>query len=174
MGFILTLPMTRTDIVNLDPTFVGGGGKEARQLVRLVLRRYLTVGRTLSMIKLVMCVRRRPDLSRAEFQDYWFNHHGPLFRKFAETYKAIRYIQSHTINTPFNDKVRKVRGMSEEEYDGIAEIWWKSEKDFIEAISSSEGEKLRTVFLEDEAKFLDFTRSTAFFTEEHVLVPVGD
>ena len=36
------------------------------------------------MIKLVMCVRRRPDLSRAEFQDYWLNHHGPLFQKFAE------------------------------------------------------------------------------------------
>ena len=125
------------------------------------------------MIKLVMCVRRRPDLSRAEFQDYWLNHHGPLFQKFAGTYKAIRYVQSHTMNTPLNDNVKKARGMSEE-YDGIAEIWWKSEEDCIEAISSPEGQKLRTVFLEDEAKFLDFTRSFAFFTKEHVLIPGGD
>ena len=121
------------------------------------------------MIKLVMCVRRRADLSRAEFQDYWLNHHGPLFQKFAETYKAIRYIQSHTINTPLNDNVKKARGMSEE-YDGIAEIWWESEKDFIEAISAPDGQKLRTIFLEDEAKFLDFTRSSAFFAEEHIIV----
>lgn len=116
------------------------------------------------MIKLVMCVRRRADLSRAEFQDYWLNHHGPLFQKFAETYKAIRYIQSHTINTPLNDNVKKARGMSEE-YDGIAEIWWESEKDFIEAISAPDGQEFRTIFLEDEAKFLDFTRSSAFFTD---------
>lgn len=121
------------------------------------------------MIKLVMCVRRRQDLSREEFQDYWLNQHGPLFRKFADTYKAIRYVQSHTIDTPLNQNVRKARGMSEE-YDGIAEIWWKSESDFIEAISSPEGQKLRTVFLDDEAKFLDFSRSAAFFTSEHVLV----
>ncbi|MHB8423188.1 MAG: EthD domain-containing protein [Leptospirales bacterium] len=74
------------------------------------------------MIKLVMCVRRRPDLSRAEFQDYWLNHHVPLYQKFADTYKATRYVQSHTINTPLNDNVKKAREVSEE-YDGIAEIW---------------------------------------------------
>lgn len=124
------------------------------------------------MIKLVMCVRRREELSRVEFQEYWLNHHGPLFQKFAETYKATRYVQSHTLNSPLNDNVRKSRGMSEE-YDGIAEIWWESENTFLEAINSPEGQRLRTVFLEDEAKFLDFARSAAFFTEEHVLVQQG-
>ena len=122
-----------------------------------------------AVIKLVMCVCRRPELSREQFQDYWRNHHGPLFQKFAETYRARRYVQSHTINSPLNENVRKSRGMSHE-YDGIAEIWWESERDFIEAISSPEGQKLRTVFLDDEAKFLDFGRSAAFFTEEHILV----
>jgi hypothetical protein len=56
------------------------------------------------------------------------------------------------------------------EYDGIAEIWWELEKEFIDAISSPEGQNLRTVFLDDEARFLDFAKSAAFFTEEHVLV----
>ena len=121
------------------------------------------------MIKLVMCVCRRPELSREQFQKYWLNHHGPLFQKYAETYKAQKYVQSHTIDTPLNENVRKSRGMSQE-YDGIAEIWWESEKDFIEAISSPEGQKLRTVFLDDESKFLDFSKSAAFFTEEHILV----
>ena len=121
------------------------------------------------MIKLVLCVCRRPELSREQFQDYWRNHHGTLFQKFAETYKARRYVQSHTINTPLNENVRKSRGMSQE-YDGIAEIWWESEKDFIDAIRSPEGQKLRSVFLDDEAKFMDFSKSAAFFTEEHVLV----
>jgi uncharacterized protein (TIGR02118 family) len=121
------------------------------------------------VIKLVMCVCRRPELSREQFQEYWRNHHGPLFQQFAEAYKARRYVQSHTIDTPLNENVRKSRGMSRE-YDGIAEIWWESEKDFVDAISSPEGQRLRTVFLDDEAKFLDFGSSAAFFTKEHVLV----
>ena len=69
----------------------------------------------------------------------------------------------------FRETEQKSRGISQE-YDGIAEIWWESEEDFIEAINSPEGRKLRTVFLDDEANFLDFGRSAAFFTEEHVLV----
>jgi len=124
------------------------------------------------MIKLVMCVHRRTGMSRDEFQSYWRNHHGPLFQNFAKTYNAKRYVQSHTIETPLNENVRKARGMSGE-YDGIAEIWWESEEAFIEAINSAEGQKLRDMFLEDESRFLDSKRSTAFFTNEHVIV-AGD
>jgi uncharacterized protein (TIGR02118 family) len=123
----------------------------------------------LAMIKLIMCVYRRPELSRDEFQDYWLNKHGPLLQKFATSYKVCRYVQSHTMDTPLNKAVQDSRGISQE-YDGIAELWWESESEFIDAINSIEGKKLRTVFLDDEAKFLDFSRSAAFFTKEHVLV----
>ena len=108
-------------------------------------------------------------MSREEFQDYWLNHHGPLFQKFAETYKALRYVQSHTISSPLNENLKKSRGLADE-YDGIGEIWWQSEKDFIEAITSKEGQELRKVFIEDEAKFVNLGESSAFFTVEHVLV----
>ena len=121
------------------------------------------------MIKLVFCARRRPELSRTEFQDYWINHHGPLFQEFAATYRAVRYVQSHTIDTPLNDNIKTARGMSDE-YDGVGEIWWESEDDFLKAICSPEGQRLRAIFLEDEAKFVDSAHSAAFFTEEHVLV----
>jgi uncharacterized protein (TIGR02118 family) len=124
------------------------------------------------IIKLVMCVRRRPSMSRAEFQQYWLNHHGPLFQKFAETYRAIRYVQSHTIDSPLNENLKKSRGLSEE-YDGITEIWWRSQEDFLAAITSPEGQKLRLMFIEDEGKFIDFSSSSAFFTVEHVLVDRG-
>lgn len=121
------------------------------------------------MIKFVMCVKRHPNLSRAEFQDYWLNHHGPLFKKFADTYKALRYVQSHTIDSPLNENIRKSRGLLEP-YDGIGEIWWRSEEDFIAAISSPEGQKLREMFIEDEVRFIDMKASSAFFTVEHVLI----
>lgn len=121
------------------------------------------------MIKFVFCARRRQDMTRAEFQDYWLNHHGPLFKKFADTYKAVRYVQSHTIDSPLNENIRTSRGTSEA-YDGVGEIWWQSEADFLAAIRSPEGQKLRTMFVEDEARFVDLPASSAFFTVEHVLI----
>ena len=121
------------------------------------------------MIKLIFCVKRQSLMSRAEFQEYWLKHHGPLFQKFAETYRAVRYVQSHTIDSPLNENLKKSRGLSDE-YDGIAEIWWQSEGDFLAAISSLEGQKLRAMFIEDEAKFINMSASSAFFTVEHVIV----
>jgi uncharacterized protein (TIGR02118 family) len=121
------------------------------------------------MIKLVFCARRNPDMSRAEFQEYWLKHHGPLFQRFADTYRAVRYVQSHTMDSPLNEHMKKSRGLAEE-YDGVGEIWWESEADFITAINSPEGQKLRALFIEDEAKFVNLSASTAFFTVEHVLI----
>lgn len=119
------------------------------------------------MIKFVMCICRHPELSRKQFQDYWLNHHGPLFQKFADTYKAKRYVQDHTVDTPLNESIRASRGMAQE-YDGVAEVWFESEEEMIAAMSSPEGQKLSAILLEDEAKFIDHAKSTAFITVEHV------
>ena len=121
------------------------------------------------MIKLVFCARRHPDLTAEQFRDYWLNHHGQLFKRFASTYKAIRYVQSHTLDTHLNEGMLKSRGM-QTGYDGVGEIWWKDEQDFIDAISSPEGQKLRSIFIEDESRFIDLANSCAFFTEEHILI----
>ncbi|MEM1451384.1 MAG: EthD domain-containing protein [Planctomycetota bacterium] len=118
------------------------------------------------MIKFVMCLHRRPDLSREEFQDYWKNSHAPLFQSFVETHGAIRYIQDHTIDSPVNDMLRESRGM-QPEFDGVAEVWFESEQAFADAMSSPEGQKLGAVLSEDESNFIDHTRSSAFLAVEH-------
>lgn len=107
-------------------------------------------------------------MTREQFQDYWLNSHAPLYQKFAETYKTKRYVQCHTIDTPLNEGIRQSRGMMQE-YDGVAEVWFESEQALIEAMSSPEGEKLSAILLDDESKFLDHTRSTAFIAQEHEL-----
>jgi uncharacterized protein (TIGR02118 family) len=121
------------------------------------------------MIKLMVCIKRKKGMSREEFREYWLKHHGPLFQRFAETYKAVKYVQNHTIDSPLNENMKKSRGYAEE-YDGIGEIWWESEKDFIAAVTSPEGQKLRGMFVEDEARFIDLHESSGFFTVEHVLI----
>ena len=118
------------------------------------------------MIKLVMCLTRHPRLSRAEFLDYWKNQHAPLFNSFAQVHGARKYIQDHTIDSPINTMLRESRGMVEE-FDGVAEVWFDSEQAFADAMSSPEGEKLGAVLGEDESKFIDHSRSTAFLAEEH-------
>lgn len=121
------------------------------------------------MIKMVFCARRHPSLSREEFFDYWLTRHGPLFQKHARDYRALRYVQSHTLSTPLNDAIRASRGASAE-YDGVGEIWWASEEAFRSAVSSEAVQKLRNLFVEDEARFVDLANSSVFFTQEHVLI----
>jgi uncharacterized protein (TIGR02118 family) len=121
------------------------------------------------MIKFIVCIKRHPSLSREEFQEYWLKKHGPLFQKFANAYKAVRYVQNHTIDTPLNENMKKSRGYTDE-YDGVGEIWWESEKDFLDAVNSEEGQKLRKLFVEDENRFVDLKASSGFFTVEYVLV----
>ena len=53
------------------------------------------------MIKFVMCLCRKPDLTREQFQDYWMNKHGPFFMKNAGLMRAKKYVQSHTLDYPF-------------------------------------------------------------------------
>lgn len=117
------------------------------------------------MIKLVMCIRRRSDLSRSEFQDYWQNQHGPFFQQNAATMRSKRYVQSHTLDSPVNDGLRESRGMLEE-FDGIAEVWFESERDLMEAMGSPAMEQLSADLLKDESKFIDHTKSCAFIVRE--------
>ncbi len=117
------------------------------------------------MIKFVMCITRRSDLSREQFRDYWLNSHGPFFMQNAETMRAKKYIQSYTMDSPLNAGLRESRGM-QPEYDGVAEVWFDSEQELMEAMSSAEGQELSAALLEDESNFIDHARSAAFIVEE--------
>ena len=118
------------------------------------------------MIKLVMCLHRHSGMTREQFQDYWKNNHGPFFMKNASIMKAKKYVQSDTIETPLNEGMRDSRGMLPE-YDGIAEVWFESEEELMEAMNSPEGQNLGAALAEDEGNFIDHSRSSAFIVREH-------
>lgn len=117
------------------------------------------------MIKLVMCLTRRGDISREEFMDYWQDKHGPFFMSNAEAMGAKKYVQSQTIDSPLNEGMRASRDMMPE-YDGVAEVWFESEEALIHGMSSPEGQKLGALLLEDEKNFIDHTKSSAFIVNE--------
>jgi uncharacterized protein (TIGR02118 family) len=120
------------------------------------------------MIKFIMCITRHPGMSREEFKDYWMNKHGPFFMQNADAMRAKKYVQSHTVDTPLNEGLRSSRGMLPE-YDGVAEVWFESEAELVEAMSSAEGQKLSAALLEDEGNFIDHAKSSAFIVSEHEL-----
>jgi len=120
------------------------------------------------MVKFIMCCTRHPDLTRERFHDYWLHKHAPFFMKNAAVMRAKKYVQSHTIETPLNEGLRESRSMLPA-YDGVAEVWFESEQDLMEAMSSPEGQELSAALLKDEGNFIDHTKSCAFIVQEHEL-----
>ncbi len=120
------------------------------------------------MIKLVYCVRKRADVADAEFHRYWLEEHGPLVRSVAAAIKARKYIQSHTALPAINQTLENSRGLAAA-YDGITEVWWDDAAALESGMASPEGKEAHRRLLEDEAKFIDFSQSRVFMTEEHVI-----
>lgn len=120
------------------------------------------------MIKLVYCVARRSDVAEDEFHRYWLNDHGPLVRGFAAAIKAKKYIQSHTVAPEINAALEESRGLPPA-YGGITEVWWDDLESLEAGMSSEEGRAAHQALKEDEAKFIDFSKSRVFMTEEHVI-----
>ena len=118
------------------------------------------------MIKLVYCIRKRADISEAEFHRYWLEEHGPRVRGHAKALGADRYVQSHTFGSELNEGLRASRGMSPP-HDGITELWWSDTEAFQKALASEDGIAAGKDLLEDERHFIDIGASTLFMTEEH-------
>jgi uncharacterized protein (TIGR02118 family) len=121
------------------------------------------------VVKLSFCLRRRPGLSRAEFQRYWRETHAPLVAKHAPALRIRRYVQAHALDAEMNAALRASRG-SPEEYDGVAELWWESLEDLAAAVQSPAGAAAGRELLEDERRFIDLGRSPLWLSREHVVV----
>lgn len=117
------------------------------------------------MIKLVMCLKRKSDISREEFQSYWKGKHGPFFMENAHIMRTKKYIQSHTLSSPLNDIMRVSRGMLEA-FDGVAEVWFESEEKLMAAMGTAEAAELAPKLVADENNFIDHSQSSAFLVQE--------
>lgn len=121
------------------------------------------------MVKLVFPLRRLPGLTRAEFQQYWYDIHAPLVRRHATVLRIRRYVQLHTLDDPLNAVLRESRGAGEP-YDGVAELWWESRAEMETALATPTGQQAARELLEDERRFIDLGRSALWLGTERPIV----
>ncbi len=121
------------------------------------------------MIKLTFCLIRLSNLSRDEFQQYWFEKHAPLVRSNQEALRIRKYVQVHTLSDPINQVLQGGRG-GPDAYDGVAELWWDSTEESEDAMDSPRGQVAALELLEDEKKFIDLERSPLWISHERPII----
>ena len=115
------------------------------------------------MIKVVYCLRRRPEMSVEEFQKYWLETHAEFGRKIPG---VKRYVQAHALGGVLGEMMAAGHPSGKNEpFDGVAELWFEEED--LMKLPDAEG---ALAAVQDEANFIDFERSVIFLAKEHVIV----
>jgi uncharacterized protein (TIGR02118 family) len=122
------------------------------------------------MIKLVFMVRRREGITREEFQRYWKEEHAELVKRHAERLRIRRYVQTHARDTDLDGALAESRGSEPRQHDGVAELWWDSIDDLVQAATSEEGQAAQQALLEDERRFIDLPNSPIWLGEEIAVI----
>jgi uncharacterized protein (TIGR02118 family) len=121
------------------------------------------------MVKLIFCLRRRPEMTEEEFHRYWRDEHGPLVIGHAAALGIRRYVQLHTVSGSVNALLAASR-QGPEAYDGVAELWFDSADAMVAAAATDEGLAAAAELAEDEARFIDHARSPLFVAEEQAII----
>jgi uncharacterized protein (TIGR02118 family) len=79
------------------------------------------------MFKAMIMLTRRADMSHEDFKDWWLGEHQPLARQLPGV-KKIRF------NVVEQDETASC--------DGIAELWFESQEDFIAAYATEIGKSV--------------------------------
>ena len=122
------------------------------------------------MIKLVVCMKKLPHLSQAEFLRFWLDEHGPIVRKNAAARRIKRYTQVHPDGAAALAGIVERRGGSVVTFDGLAEICWDSVDDIMAASKTAEGQRAAAEIVEHEKLFLDLPNLKFFLGKEHVFL----
>ena len=120
------------------------------------------------MIKMIVEVWRRPDMSFEDFTKRWLHEHGALVKKHARAMGFVRYVQSHKQHSDAITEFAEGRGWKPPP-DGLTEVWWESTEAMDAALSTPEGQKASAALEADEIQFCDARRISAFLAIEETI-----
>ena len=87
-----------------------------------------------TMVKAVFMVSRKPGLTVGEFQQHWYEVHGPLV---AQVPGLRRYVQNHAVPSAYGLQNRPMT------HDGFSELWFDDLAAFQQAAATSEWQAVR-------------------------------
>lgn len=122
------------------------------------------------MLKIILCINRKPDMTREAFHSYWKDVHSKIVKEVSGPPGMRRNVHNRTFATPLDDGLRSGRGAAHEGFDGVAESWFDSLHALIAATKTEEGRRAAKRLAEDEERFIDFSRSRIFFVDEDIVI----
>ena len=115
------------------------------------------------MFKIIMFVKKRPELGTEEFLACWREHSAKVLR-----YQAALGIRAYTKTLP--EAADTMRDTLPFAYDAMGERWYDSRDDFLRARSTPAGQAALAELRVDELRFVDMAQSVMWFgTEERVI-----
>ena len=122
------------------------------------------------MLKQIVFLKKRADMTMEQFMDYYENQHSKLGQKIGKSAipNAVRYVRRYL--TPEKNPV--TGEIHDSGYDCIMEIWWNSRADFEESMAHLGSPEILPHIIEDEKK-LFATHSNPVLSVEEYDSPVG-
>ena len=115
------------------------------------------------MFKIIMFVKKRPELGTEEFLACWREHSAKVLR-----YQAALGIRAYTKTLP--EAADTMRDTLPFAYDAMGELWYDSRDEFLRARSTPAGQAALAELRVDELRFVDMAQSVMWFgTEERVI-----
>jgi len=123
------------------------------------------------MIKQVVFLKKRADLTMEQFMDYYENQHTQLAKRLGakpSLPNAQRYVRRYL--TPVKNPL--TGELIDPGYDCIMEIWWNSRDDFDAAMKGLANPEMLQARLDDERQLFASNSNPVCLVEEHDS-PVG-
>jgi uncharacterized protein (TIGR02118 family) len=102
------------------------------------------------MFKLIVLLKKKADMTYAEFTKYWLETHAPMAKK-------IPGLRRYVVN------VVRLPPSRVPDFDGVVEMWFDDTESMKKAFASSEGRATQ----EDTERFT--SKVTTLFIDEHVI-----
>ncbi len=112
------------------------------------------------MIKMIVLLKRKPGMTTDAFRDYYESKHRLIGEKYLRDH-ACRYVRRYL--TPL---FQPEPGSGDEEFDVVLEVWYQDRASFEAGITRLGQPEVAAEIAEDEAQFLDRSRTRFFMIEE--------
>ena len=113
------------------------------------------------MIKAVALLARKPELTHAEFVDYYESRHSKLIRS------LMPQIVEYRRNYLDRDSVRRPDGADEPDFDVITELVFADRAGYDAMLAAHSRPEVAKAIAADEENFLDRSRTRMYLVEVH-------